>query len=257
MSAALLGTGTFGRVQREERRGVPVAVKYAEDVGHESHILRAAGSHPHIVSLYASEPGAIVLELGGTTLHTVLLSDGYDKTDKPLAWIIFRRVLDALTYLHSRNIVHRDMKAENVVMRSACDPMVIDFGLAHRFAKDERMLSSKVGSPHYAAPEVFHNRGSYDAYLADVWSIGVLFFMLLVQRYPLHCANATDPAFVYARAHQRIGVRPVVSYFEYYKQNVNEVLETQECNALNLMLDIDTRPDVFILCDHLGYSSTS
>jgi serine/threonine protein kinase len=253
----LLGAGSFGRVQLEQRDGKPVAVKYAQNAAFEAAVLRAVGTHPHVVTLYATEPGALVLELGRTTLYDVILCRGYD-CDKSRARRIFGALLDAVAYLHSRRVVHRDLKAENVVMRSIDDPMIVDFGLAYYFSDaDQRVLSNSVGSEMYAAPEVLANCGSFDAYLADVWSLGVLLFLLLTKRFPLFRAHSSDAGFVYARAHQRVGVRPVDTYFRYYGHDAASVLTSEECDALDLMLNIDFRADVFLLHDYLGYSKTS
>ena len=250
----LLGTGAFGTVQKEIRwNGLEVAVKYAQDCLHEVAILKAVGPHPHIVTVLAVEQNALVLELGQETLHSVLTEPTYDWS-KAHVRTVFSAILDAVAYMHARHVVHLDLKAENVVLRNALDPMIIDFGLAHHFPDASvRTIERYSGSRHYAAPELLAQTGPYDAYAADVWSLGVLLFAMLTRRLPVECAHRSDPGFVYACTHQRLGVRPVDSFFWFYNRQAQEVLTSEECGVLDLMLSIDSRTDSLVLCDYVSY----
>ena len=248
-----LGTGSFGTVQQETRWGVPVAVKYAPDVAHELAMMRAVGPHPHVVTVLGIEVGALVLELGRATLHSVLVDPAY-QWSKAHVRTVFSALLDAVAYMHTRCVAHLDLKAENVVMRTETDPMLIDFGLAHHFSNPkERTIDRYSGSRQYAAPELLAQRGPYDAYAADVWSLGVLLFAMLTKRLPVQWAHESDRGFVFARTKQRLGMRPVDSYFGFYGRRADEVLLPDECGVLDLMLSIDARTDALILCDYVPY----
>ncbi len=89
-----------------------------------------------------------------------------------------RDMLSAVNYLHENGIVHRDLKLENFLFEdhNSNSPLIlIDFGLSKHVSPGER-LTQKVGSCYYTAPEVLN--GNYD-YKCDVWSLGVLCYMLL------------------------------------------------------------------------------
>lgn len=89
-----------------------------------------------------------------------------------------RDMLSAVNYLHENGIVHRDLKLENFLFEdhNSNSPLIlIDFGLSKHISPGER-LTQKVGSCYYTAPEVLN--GNYD-HKCDVWSLGVLCYMLL------------------------------------------------------------------------------
>lgn len=93
-----------------------------------------------------------------------------------LALKFFRQMIYGLEFLHSHSICHRDLKPENVLLDSNNNVKIGDFGFA-RWMKT-RTTDTSCGSPHYAAPEVIQGI-PYDGRAADVWSIGVVFYVLL------------------------------------------------------------------------------
>jgi serine/threonine-protein kinase HSL1 (negative regulator of Swe1 kinase) len=91
---------------------------------------------------------------------------------------IFRQIIAALIYCHRINIHHRDLKPENILLdRSTMTVKLVDFGMAALQATGKK-LTTPCGSPHYAAPEVIKTT-PYDGGKADVWSCGVILFVLL------------------------------------------------------------------------------
>ena len=93
---------------------------------------------------------------------------------------IIRKIISALTYLHSRNIAHRDIKLENIVLTKNMNPMLIDFGGC---VSSSELRSTFVGTPLYLAPEIYFNV-DYDAKAADIWSFGVTCFVLVNGFFP-------------------------------------------------------------------------
>ncbi|EUC42649.1 hypothetical protein COCMIDRAFT_102957 [Bipolaris oryzae ATCC 44560] len=98
---------------------------------------------------------------------------------------VFRQIIAALTYCHRINIHHRDLKPENILLdRDTMTVKLVDFGMA-ALQPVGKKLTTPCGSPHYAAPEVIKTT-SYDGAKADVWSCGVILFVLLTGAPPFN-----------------------------------------------------------------------
>lgn len=99
-----------------------------------------------------------------------------------------KQVLSAINYCHSSNIVHRDLKPENLLIdKEEVNPKIkiIDFGTSQHFTPDQSM-SQKFGTPYYIAPEVL--KKNYTS-KCDIWSIGVILYILLCGYPPFNGAN--------------------------------------------------------------------
>jgi serine/threonine protein kinase len=97
------------------------------------------------------------------------------------AAFIFSQVMEAILYLHSLNIVHRDIKAENVLVHADGSVKLIDFGLSVRLRAAKEQLKEIVGSAHYIAPEMLsHSYGKE----VDVYSAGIMLYLMIFGYYP-------------------------------------------------------------------------
>eukprot|EP00931_Biecheleriopsis_adriatica_P105154 TRINITY_DN79726_c0_g1_i1.p1 TRINITY_DN79726_c0_g1~~TRINITY_DN79726_c0_g1_i1.p1 ORF type:complete len:351 (+),score=83.97 TRINITY_DN79726_c0_g1_i1:60-1112(+) len=104
---------------------------------------------------------------------------------------LLQQMVEAVAFLHSRNVVHRDLKLENWLLRRKAPSLELclcDFGLA-LVLEPGAVASEKVGSPYYVAPEVL--LGSYD-HRADIWGLGVILYMLLDGSPPFNGADHKD-----------------------------------------------------------------
>uniref|UniRef100_A0A0C9RH13 TSA: Wollemia nobilis Ref_Wollemi_Transcript_25043_2740 transcribed RNA sequence n=1 Tax=Wollemia nobilis TaxID=56998 RepID=A0A0C9RH13_9CONI len=193
-----VGRGHFGhtcyaKARKGELKGQAVAVKVIskakmttaiaiEDVRREVKILKALSGHNNLVKFYDACEDAnnvyIIMELceGGELLDRILSRGGrYTEED---AKVIVRQILSIVAFCHLQGVVHRDLKPENFLFATKDEhsPMkAIDFGLSDFIRPDER-LNDIVGSAYYVAPEVLHRSYSLEA---DVWSIGVITYILL------------------------------------------------------------------------------
>jgi calcium-dependent protein kinase len=189
-----LGSGMSGVVKRITRKtdGKPFAMKtimvfqlspkQLAALRNEIDILKIL-DHPHICKLYETytEPGScvrLVLELceGGELFDRLHARKRF--SEQWVAKLVYR-MAGVLRYLHENSITHRDLKLENWLFRSKEDDdeiVLIDFGLSHKYRNEEHM-HKKVGTSYYVAPEVL--KGDYMGVQADMWSLGVIVYMLL------------------------------------------------------------------------------
>lgn len=95
---------------------------------------------------------------------------------------IFRQMISALSYCHRFNICHRDLKPENILMDGKNNIKIVDFGMA-ALQPHNKWLNTACGSPHYASPEVIQGQ-YYRGDKADVWSCGVILYVMLTGTLP-------------------------------------------------------------------------
>jgi 5'-AMP-activated protein kinase, catalytic alpha subunit len=203
----LLGQGTFAKVYhaRNTRTSVSVAIKVIDKgkvvkVGLVDQIKREISAmklvrHPNIVQLnevIATKTKIyFVLEYvkGGELLAKV--KRGRLKED--VARKYFQQLICALDFCHSRGVYHRDLKLENLLLDENSDLKVSDFGLSAlaECRRQDGLLHTTCGTPAYVAPEVINRKG-YDGAKADIWSCGVILFVLLAGYLPFYDKNLID-----------------------------------------------------------------
>lgn len=195
-----LGEGTFGKVKFavNTESGEAVAMKVLDkekiqkqsmgaQIKREISIMKVV-HHKHIVQLrevLASRTKIfIVLELiTGGELFDKIVSAG--KLSEDQARVYFQQLVAGVEYCHSKGVCHRDLKPENLLLDENGDLKISDFGLSALYDGDpdaggsrSQLLHTTCGTPNYVAPEVLADKG-YDGRTADVWSIGVILYVLL------------------------------------------------------------------------------
>ncbi|XP_065559798.1 serine/threonine-protein kinase SIK3-like isoform X2 [Artemia franciscana] len=142
-------------------------------------------SHPSIIKLYqVMETDRMLYMVTEYASNREVFDHLHEKgrLNETEARRLFRQILSAVRYLHKRNIVHRDLKAENLLLDKDMNIKIADFGFSNYF-EDGIPLSTWCGSPPYAAPELFEGK-EYDGPKADIWSLGVVLYVLICGALP-------------------------------------------------------------------------
>ncbi|XP_058092323.1 CBL-interacting protein kinase 5-like [Magnolia sinica] len=202
----ILGQGTFAKVYhaRSLISGQAVAIKIInkekvfkvgmiEQIKREISIMRLV-RHPNVVHLHE-------VMASKTKIYFAMeyVSDGElfskivkGKLKEDAARKYFQQLIGAIDFCHSRGVYHRDLKPENLLLDMNGSLKVTDFGLS-ALAKTERrdgLLHTICGTPAYVAPEVINDNG-YDGAKADIWSCGVVLFVLMAGYLPFN-----DPSLI-------------------------------------------------------------
>eukprot|EP00298_Acanthocystis_sp_HF-20_P012312 c19829_g2_i1.p1 GENE.c19829_g2_i1~~c19829_g2_i1.p1 ORF type:complete len:341 (-),score=115.70 c19829_g2_i1:1-1023(-) len=188
-----LGKGAFSHVKKavNKKTGQVVALKMIpnsvfnknrEQTEREVKILQKLGRHEHIVHLLAVHRGkkhfTISMELltGGELFDRICKKEKYTEQD---AKKVTKQLLQAIKFLHSKNIAHRDLKPENAIFASPAEDAILkvsDFGFANVYDPNNKFVAT-CGTPLYVAPEII-DCVPYNVQ-CDMWSLGVIVFILL------------------------------------------------------------------------------
>ncbi|CAL8397082.1 unnamed protein product [Gadus morhua 'NCC'] len=201
-----LGRGHFAVVKlaRHVFTGEKVAVKVIDktklDAVARGHLFQEVRcmkmvQHPNVVRLYEVIDTAtklyLILELadGGDMYDCIMKHEG--GLGEELAKCYFAQIVHAISYCHRLRVVHRDLKPENVVFFQKQGLVKLtDFGFSNRFRPGEN-LSTSCGSLAYSAPEILLG-DEYDAPAVDIWSLGVILFMLVCGHPPFQETNDSE-----------------------------------------------------------------
>uniref|UniRef100_A0A2H1W1L2 SNF-related serine/threonine-protein kinase n=1 Tax=Spodoptera frugiperda TaxID=7108 RepID=A0A2H1W1L2_SPOFR len=201
-----LGSGHFAVVKlaRHVFTGEKVAVKVIDksklDDVSKSHLFQEVRcmklvQHPNVVRLYevidTQTKLYLILELGdGGDLYDYIMRHESGLSES-LARDYFRQIVRAISYCHRLHVVHRDLKPENVVFFEKLGVVKLtDFGFSNKFCPGQK-LETSCGSLAYSAPEILLG-DSYDAPAVDVWSLGVILYMLVCGQAPFQEANDSE-----------------------------------------------------------------
>ena len=188
-----IGAGAYGKVFRGTLRGEEVAIKQ-EQVRHkdlakylasEIAVLRAV-SHPHLLRYLGAAQNDksvyIVTEfMGGGDLRSILANTAVELSWR-LRLTLARDAVEGIAYLHANDLIHRDIKTENILVDDSWRCVLADYGFARKAAAGNRQAMTILGTDEFMAPEVVFGE-SYDD-RADVFSFGVVLAEIITRRAP-------------------------------------------------------------------------
>lgn len=200
----IIGQGSFASVRRavQKTTKASVAIKTYEKyrlldalqkaaVAREIKILSQL-SHDNVVRLLKvidtpKQLHLVLEEVKGLSVRSWMMQKEGRRLAEPEAKTVFRQVVTALEYLHSRGVAHRDIKLQNVLITEDLHVCLIDFGCATEGAMESKS-GIYCGTLHYMAPEILQRRG-FKAAAADMWAAGVMLFCMLSGDFPFKAAN--------------------------------------------------------------------
>lgn len=200
----LLGQGTFAKVYYGKNliSNESVAIKVInkdhikreglmEQIKREISVMRLV-RHPNIVELkeVMATKGKIYFVMEYVKGGELFAKVAKGKLKEDLARKYFQQLVSAVDFCHSRGVSHRDLKPENLLLDDNKDLKVSDFGLSALPEQlwNDGLLHTRCGTPAYVAPEVLRKKG-YDGAMADIWSCGVILFVLLAGYLPFQAEN--------------------------------------------------------------------
>nr|XP_029543848.1 MAP/microtubule affinity-regulating kinase 3 isoform X5 [Oncorhynchus nerka] len=199
-----IGKGNFAKVKlaRHILTGREVAIKIIDKTQLNSNSLQKLFrevrimkllNHPNIVKLFevieTERTLYLVMEYAsGGEVFDYLVAHGRMKEKEARAK--FRQIVSAVQYCHQKHIVHRDLKAENLLLDADMNIKIADFGFSNEFTMGNK-LDTFCGSPPYAAPELFQGK-KYDGPEVDVWSLGVILYTLVSGSLPFDGQNLKE-----------------------------------------------------------------
>ncbi|KAI3676374.1 hypothetical protein L1987_85980 [Smallanthus sonchifolius] len=201
----LLGCGAFAKVYhaRDINTGRSVAIKIINKsrISHNAHLVANVKSeidimrrlrYPYIVKLYEVMATKTRIYF---VMEFVKGGELFEKVEKgrlteSLSRKYFQQLISAIGYCHSRGVYHRDLKPENLLIDENGDLKVSDFGLSAVTGqiRADGLLHTLCGTPSYVAPEILTKRG-YDGAKADIWSCGVILFVMNAAFLPFSDSN--------------------------------------------------------------------
>uniref|UniRef100_A0A4W3GI40 STE20-like kinase a n=1 Tax=Callorhinchus milii TaxID=7868 RepID=A0A4W3GI40_CALMI len=200
-----LGDGAFGKVYKAQNKqtGILAAAKVIETKSEEEledYIVEidilASCDHHNIVKLldafyYDNKLWILIEFCGGGAVDAVMLELERALTE-PQIRVICRQTLEALIYLHDNKVIHRDLKAGNILLTLDGDVKLADFGVSAKNTRTVQRRDSFIGTPYWMAPEVVMCETSKDRpydYKADIWSLGITMIEMAQMEPPHHELN--------------------------------------------------------------------
>nr|GAT44126.1 predicted protein [Mycena chlorophos] len=206
VKGALIGQGSYGRVflgmttsgellavkqvetpQTPSDRASPKQREVVEALKFESKALQLLGDHPNIVQYLGFEETSTTLNIfleyiPGGTIGSMLQKHG--RFDQNVAKHFTRQIAAGLEYLHSKNVLHRDLKGENILVETSGVCKISDFGISRTLEAQHQAHTELKGTVYWMAPEVVDARKQGYGSKVDIWSLGCVLLEMWTGEHP-------------------------------------------------------------------------
>jgi serine/threonine protein kinase len=201
----MLGKGAFGKVNLGMHKLARklVAIKsinkqFLNDERSRKKVMQEVSiikrtRHPNVVKLFETFESekhilfSMEMCAGGDLLNYVRKRR---KLKEPIAKTLFKQIIEAIGYIHSRSIVHRDIKLDNILLDGKGNVKIGDFGVS-RLYHEGQIMKEQWGTPAYIAPEILEDKG-YKGFGVDIWSAGVVLYSMLYGSVPFKANNMEE-----------------------------------------------------------------
>ena len=205
-------------------------------------------NHPNIIKIYEIKEDKnnfyLIMEYYSEGDLYKFISK-YNKLNEEDASIIFYQIVNGVEYLHNNYISHRDLKLENILIDKKKNVKIIDYNLSNFFLESNGcILKTPCGSPYYTAPEMIKNK-SYNAKTVDIWSIGIILYVILCGFLPFEDKNSK-------RLYQKIlnGKVFIPNFLSDIARNIIENLLYKNCTKRYTIKQIKKHP-FYIMGEYL------
>jgi serine/threonine protein kinase len=201
-----IGKGSFGKVYLAKQiltncdialkiisKSIVRQKKVEDKIQREIKILKTMSGHPNVVKLYEvfedQENYYMVFEYLQHGDIACQIQNEYFEYEENLKKF-YLKILKGLNYIHDRSVVHRDIKPDNILLDEHMEPKIADFGISSIY-NSLKPIKDTGGTPIYLAPEVIRSKGEV-CLSTDVWSTGIMFFMIAYGEIPFESENVQD-----------------------------------------------------------------
>lgn len=200
----MIGEGAYGKVYkaRNAQDGQAVAIKILPEDAYifysrEAQILRQLQPFPYVMEIYDAfvDPQGLCIVMPYIehgSVQTYMNKLHGDPLEPGQIVLLMEQLLSAIAHAHKKEVIHRDIKPQNILLRGGMDSLLTDFGVAHAVESTGRGTTQTTGTSGYIAPEVVS--GQFDSTI-DIYSAGVVMYRMLGGQFPLDVATLPPSTF--------------------------------------------------------------
>ena len=172
------------------------------------------------------------------------------KLSEKIAKFLFRQIILGIKYIHSQNIVHRDIKLENIIIDFNNTVKICDFGIGKVLSSNEELLYDKCGTPMYMAPEIVlsSKKNGYRGFPVDIWASGITLYIMLTGNLPFNLNNKSNDELSLKEIKKKDNTDLQLQIINFNPKKIKHISE----EAYNLLCGLlNKNPEKRLTCDEI------